>query len=241
MEEACRQIRERKDIRAVLFDVDGTLYAQCPLRAVMAVELALAHGNPARRRRPTEISIVRAFRRLREQLRAPQGITSIEQEQYSAVAAHLNCTEREVRRTVDEWIYRRPLKYLRWVRRPGLLQFLAALKSRDIRRGVFSDYPPADKIEALGLSGHFDLLLSAVDPSVGAFKPDPRGFAVACRRWGLSAKEVIYVGDRHDVDAAGAAAAGMRYALLGPRSAKHSNGWVVRNFYELERVISTGC
>ena len=233
--------RDKGRIRAVLFDVDGTLYAQLPLRVAMACELVLAQANPARMRRPNTLVTIRAFRRVREAMRHQDAPRSIDTDQYQHVARLLGCAESDVRGAVDEWIYRRPLKWLRWVRRPGLLPLLDHLQATRTRCGVFSDYPAGDKLAALGVSRHFDLALSAVDPEIEAFKPHPRGFIRACEKWGLSPGEVLYVGDRADVDGAGATAAGMRYALLGRRCRTTSHGWVVRNFEELKRVISAHC
>jgi putative hydrolase of the HAD superfamily len=50
---------------------------------------------------------------------------------------------------------------------------------------------------------------------VNAFKPHPRGFLAACEGWGWSPHEVVYVGDRCEVDAMGAAAAGMPCVIIG--------------------------
>ena len=65
------------------------------------------------------------------------------------------------------------------------------------------------------MSDAFSLVLCATDPEIDAFKPHPRGFLYACRRWSLDPAEVAYVGDRADVDLAGAAAAGMPGYLVG--------------------------
>jgi FMN phosphatase YigB (HAD superfamily) len=59
------------------------------------------------------------------------------------------------------------------------------------------------------------LALCATDPDINAFKPHPKGFLHACARWGLPPAEVLYVGDRPEVDALGAVQAGMPCALLG--------------------------
>ena len=81
--------------------------------------------------------------------------------------------------------------------------------------GVLSDYPAEAKLRALGLAGRFSLVLCATDPEVGAFKPNPRGFLRACERWQIARGDVLVVGDRVDVDAAGAAAAGMPCVIIG--------------------------
>jgi FMN phosphatase YigB (HAD superfamily) len=57
----------------------------------------------------------------------------------------------------------------------------------------------------------------ASDPAIGAFKPNPRGYLQACAIWRLSPDQVVFVGDRADVDAAGAAAAGMPCVIIGRR------------------------
>lgn len=225
-------------VRAVLFDVDGTLYAQLPLRLAMACEMAIASMSlqgQARR----DLHRVLAFRRLREDLRdRPSHVEPLVQRQYSVVSEQLQCSVAEVETAVAEWIYRRPAKWLRYCRRPGLEPLLDFLAGRGISCGVFSDYPASEKITALGLDGRFDVVMSAVDNEIGAFKPDARGFLAAARRWNLSAGQVLYVGDRADVDAAGAAAAGMPCAVLTRARGRRDGFLAIRGFKELQRVLN---
>lgn len=223
-------------IRAVLFDVDGTLYAQPPLRLVMACEMALAGALAFLRGQRSPIRVIREFRRIREAQRW-DGSGRAAADPCGEVAKSIGCSVGDVQAAVSEWMYRRPLKWLRPARRRGLEAVLDELHARRMACGVFSDYPAAEKILALGLKDRFGLTLSATDAEVGAFKPAPQGFLVACARWGLSPDQVLYVGDRVDVDARGAAAAGLRYAVLGRRSRAEPGGWVVRNFKELRSVI----
>jgi FMN phosphatase YigB (HAD superfamily) len=53
------------------------------------------------------------------------------------------------------------------------------------------------------------------DPEIDAFKPHPRGFMRACEQWGLAPEEVLYVGDRPEIDAAGAVTAGLHAVIIG--------------------------
>jgi phosphoglycolate phosphatase/putative hydrolase of the HAD superfamily len=94
---------------------------------------------------------------------------------------------------------------------------LAALRARGVQVGVFSDYPVADKLDRLRVRTHVSLELDATTEDINAFKPHPRGLEVACARWGLPPDQVLYVGDRADVDAEAARRAGMRCAILGGR------------------------
>jgi FMN phosphatase YigB (HAD superfamily) len=129
--------------------------------------------------------------------------------QYVETARRAGNDQVQIESVVVEWIHQRPLKYLRLCRRRGLEAFLTFLESKGIQVGVFSD------LRALGLAERMSLALCATDPEINAFKPHPKGFLHACALWGLPPAEVLYIGDRREVDAAGAANAGMPCILLG--------------------------
>jgi len=227
----------------VLFDVDGTLYRQLPLRTAMACELALAHAWSVCTGRSGAARPVLAFRSTRESLReVTDARETLAARQYSAAAKRLGCEAADVQQAVEEWMYQRPLKWLSRCQRPGLTGLLDFLSARGVRCGVFSDYPARAKVDAMGLGNRFDLVLSATDPEIGVFKPDPRGFVVAAERWGLAPEDVLYVGDRPDVDAAGASAAGMQCVVLANSSPVRTVSFVsVRSFKELQRALSSVC
>jgi HAD superfamily hydrolase (TIGR01509 family) len=228
-------------IGAVLFDVDGTLYAQPPLRLVMMCEMGLVCGMRALHGGARVPRIIATFRRMREELRAEAVDEHLERRQHEVVAARLQCDCDEVERIVEEWIYRRPLKWMSLCRRAGVLELLEWLDRKRVPRGILSDYPAHDKLEALGVGNRFDVVLSAVDPDVGVFKPHPQGFIAAARKLGVAPDRVLYVGDRLDVDAAGAAAAGMRCAVLTRTRVTQPGVIGVRDFRELQRVLAPLC
>jgi len=120
----------------------------------------------------------------------------------------------EIRAVVGEWMYQRPLKYLKYCRRKGLEQFLAFATAQQLAIGVFSDYPAREKIEAMKLSPWVKLVLCATDKNIDALKPHPQGFLRACEEWNLRPDEVLYIGDRVEVDGEGAMAAGMSCMIL---------------------------
>jgi HAD superfamily hydrolase (TIGR01549 family) len=205
--------------QAVLFDVDGTLYRQAPVRALMAAELTVVPWATHRLDAPAVWRTLRTFRRVREELRTiGAGAESLDRLQYRTAASRAGVEPRFVEGLVGEWMIRRPLRYVRLARRADLIETLAALRERGVRVGVFSDYPTREKVDALGLSSWTDLQVCATDEAVNAFKPHPRGFLHACERWGVPPDRVVYVGDRADVDAAGASRAGMRCILIGARA-----------------------
>jgi HAD superfamily hydrolase (TIGR01549 family) len=205
-----------KGLRGVLFDMDGTLYRQGLLRGLMGLELArLPFELHSFRAAARALRILRTFRTVREELRhEPDGGESLSRLQYDRAGMRAGVPSVEVERLVAEWMYRRPLKYLAYCKHRGVDEFLAQLSQRGVRIGIFSDYPVQDKLDAMGLTKFVSLMLCATDAEINALKPHPRGFQRACELWGLKPTEVLYVGDRVDVDAGGAAAAGMPCALF---------------------------
>lgn len=65
-----------------------------------------------------------------------------------------------------------------------------------------------DKVSRTGLGRYIDVVLTSDE--LGVAKPDPRIFELACRRLGVPPREAVYVGDRLEVDALAATAAGLR-------------------------------
>jgi FMN phosphatase YigB (HAD superfamily) len=200
-------------IRALLFDLDGTLYWQRRLRALMALELAtMPLSGPLKA--PKRWRALQAYRAAQECLRGSESGDAAGA-QLAAAAEASGLPVAEVRTLVDEWMMERPLKYLQFCRAAGVDRFLDTVDRGGLRAGVLSDYPAGAKLHALGLEGRFSPVLCSTDPEIGAFKPHPRGYLRACEIWNLEPAQVLVVGDRPDVDAAGAAAAGMPCVIVG--------------------------
>jgi FMN phosphatase YigB (HAD superfamily) len=211
-------------VRAVLFDVDGTLYYARPLRYRMLASLASSMAlNPTSARRTWRC--IQAFRMALEQTRKHDADDGDLAGLHLRRAAELAGTDPEVVRDIaDEWLLRRPLRHLARCRRRGARRLLSRLRDRGLGVGFLSDYPVDAKLDALELSAPDDIRLCATDSEINAYKPSPRGFRRACELWGLPPASVLYVGDRPEIDATGAAAAGMRCAIVRRRAARAHNG-----------------
>lgn len=70
-------------------------------------------------------------------------------------------------------------------------------------------------LETIGIRHLFDDVVTAVD--AGSPKPDPQIFQEAIRRAGVSADEVLHVGDHPETDIDGARGAGLRTAWINRR------------------------
>jgi len=64
------------------------------------------------------------------------------------------------------------------------------------------------KVSRTGLGRYIDVVLTS--DQLGVAKPDPRAFELACVHLGVPARAAVYVGDRLEVDALAATAAGLR-------------------------------
>ncbi len=203
-------------VRLVVFDVDGTLYAQAPLRWRMARDMAL---DAAARRSLTAIRVVGTYRRLREAA-GVAGKAGFEQSLTAEVAGATGVPQSEVRGITEEWLERRPLRYLGACRYPGLPALFDGLRQAGIAVAALSDYPARAKLAALGLVA--DPVVWAGDPGVDRLKPDPRGLLAVIEQVGATPATTVLIGDRPDRDGEAARRAGAR-ALI--RSTRPHPGW----------------
>ena len=200
----------------VVFDVDGTLYDQRPLRLRMARDLIFHTLGRADLR---VARVLRAYRDIREEMGAE------ETERFQAVlnervVRRTGSSVTEVTTTVSEWMDTRPLRYLASCRFPRIDALFGGLKRCGKRIGIFSDYPARSKLAALGLEA--DFVVSAEDEGVDILKPNPRGLDRLIERAQVSPERTLMIGDRCERDGASAMRAGARCLI---RSTRPRQGW----------------
>lgn len=213
-----------KQIKGVLFDVDGTLYHQTPVRITMAILIILTNILKPRSLQK-HISVINAFRQAQEHLRLNSpGAANCKRLQFELAAKLTNQPMEVVKDIVEEWFFRRPLPFLPYCNRKKVHTTLESLLTQGIKLGVFSDYPTTEKLKALGLSQYFSFALSAWDKEMSGFKPHTNGFNIAAERMDLHPDEILYVGDRAKVDGTGAHLAGMSCAIIGNKKLRQQDG-----------------
>lgn len=223
-------------IRAVVFDVDGTLYHQARLRRAMAVRLVAAHALHPRRGRRV-LRALSAYRHAQEALRDANG-PDLALQQIDMAARVSGVPVAEVRSIVEQWMETAPLPLLTRVARKHLRSTLERLRKHGLVLAVLSDYPAESKLQALGIADLFDVVLCAQDPSVGVFKPHPRGLEFVLVQLGVAASEALYVGDRADIDAAAAAAAGVACVIVDSQSTAPTPDFIsLAHFNELGALL----
>ncbi|WP_088241958.1 HAD family hydrolase [Calothrix rhizosoleniae] len=200
---------DSQKIKAVIFDVDGTLYHLKKIYNMVRLEIINYYlRNPGK---VGDIQIITDFMREREK-HALDVVDDVENAQYEWAAKKTHSSPEKVRQVVDKWIFQVPLKYMYHCRRTDVLELFHKLIINGIATGVFSDYPAAAKLEKLGLFPQ--CIVSATDKNVGKLKPDPKGLLIAADILGVAVEDCLLIGDRDDRDGECARQAGMPYLIL---------------------------
>ncbi len=226
-------------LRAILFDLDGTLYDAGRLRRILLRKLIFEILRSPRAGL-LAVRVIRAYRAAHEQLRSvaiPEG-TDLGETQVELAASLAGIDRDAVRRHLARWFEGEALTALRGLRSAESAAALDRLRGRGFRLGVVSDYPSAAKLDALGLAEYFEVVVSAQDPGVQRLKPHPAGIYAALELLGVKNSQALYVGDRVDVDGACADAAGLRFVLVGSERADTSAYPRIRHLGELEGLLA---
>lgn len=220
------------EYRAVVFDLDGTLYFQRKLRLTMACRLAfyyLCHPFHIK-----ELLVLKEFRTVREHwdelskraedrqnmnLKSPR---SLDTAQYLYVAEKMHVKAETVEQVVQTWIYENPLSALQKSRDEAIAELIKKLKEKNLFVLIFSDYPVKEKLSALGLITLADGMYSAVDERLMELKPSPKGLKLIMEDFHLEASQILMVGDRFSKDGMSAVNAGTDYLILGKTKASRS-------------------
>ena len=197
-----RETMLSQPIRAVLFDLDGTLIDTLPDLHAAACAMLNDLGRP-----PLPLESIRAYvgrgipnlikRVLANSLHVAEDPNPPPPE---AVASYRRHYARENGRNAKVY--------------PGVLEGLASLRAQGVPLGVVTN--KADTfiqplLEQTGLSGYFEVLVGG--DRLPKVKPDPMPLVWACGRLGVSPAETLFIGDSIN-DALAARAAGCPVFLL---------------------------
>lgn len=208
------------NIKAVGFDLDGTLYPAWWMYAVSA-DVGVRHPF-----------LLHAFSRVRKLLRKRTIAEALELDtanaksmtvseafkirQASLVAKNMGADPAAIAQSIDATVYSAIEKRFLLVKPyPGVRSCLDTLRRSGLHLGLLSDLPPRKKIQLLGFEDYFDLVLCSED--FGALKPDPRPFSALSAGFGLEPESILYVGNKREYDIAGAKSIGMKTAFIGRR------------------------
>lgn len=190
-------------IRAVIYDLDGTLYDKSRLafRLVVRESFRLRLGMLGRERKARKALAGREF----------PDETAFYEAFYALLSPNRAKAERWYRHYLADMaaILRRHYRLRDWV-----LPELAEWERKGIPVAILSDYGAVrEKLTALDFPvDKVAILLDA--PAGGGLKPCPRAFLLIAKKLGVAPEQCLVIGDRADTDGAGAAAAGMHFRLV---------------------------
>jgi putative hydrolase of the HAD superfamily len=219
-------------LEAAAFDLDGTLYPNYRLNFRL-IPFALR-----------EFPLLLALNWARNRLRGkgcPREPLLPGEDYYAAqarlMAARIGTADTAgVKEKVDRLIYRGwAARFTRIKLYPYVRETLDKLRQGGLKLALLSDFPPEEKLKALGLEGLWDLVLCS--EVLGALKPDPLPFECLARGLGLEPSRILYVGNSRAYDIRGAAEAGFKTALISPWGGRNGAGFVFSDYRKLAQYV----
>lgn len=176
------------DYKALILDMDGTLYRQLPVRIGMAKELFFHYLF--RLNRISELIAIYKYRKSYErgQLQTPND-------------------------NIVYWMEKRPKKYIRFYRNKKLIALTEEMQKQGVKIVVYSDYPLEEKLDALSPFKP-NYYFSANDADIQCLKPDPQGLLHIINVLDIPKKDILFIGDRYEKDGLCAQEAGIDYLIL---------------------------
>jgi len=218
-----------KRVRAVTFDVGGTLIRPSPSVGHIYAEVAEKHGwkgvspEALNRRFDAAWTRLRNFNHTREQWAA-------------LVDETFESTGKKPSEVFFEELYDRFAAPEAWRVFDDVLPSFDALAAMDIHLGVVSNWDERLRplLEKLGLNRYFEAVI--VSCEVAFTKPSPVIFEQAARMLGEAPENILHVGDSQEHDVEGARGAGFN-ALLLDRSRKEMDEGVIGSLLDLEGLL----
>ncbi len=190
-------------IKAVAFDIDGTLY---PDRGLYVHLIGYFLKN---------IRFFLAYKKVRHILHRTAVLPNFFEYQARLLAEQMDIDVAEAHTKINTIVYEglkpyflkvRPFKYIE--------ETLIAFKEAGLKLAVMSDFPPEQKGDLWGLQKYFDVILGSEE--CGALKPSVYPFGVLAQKLELETHEILYVGNSIRSDIEGGHGAGMKTAYIMP-------------------------
>ncbi len=192
-----------KDIKAVAFDIDGTLY---PNRRLYWHVLPILLKD---------VKFVIHYNRVRHALHKTAVLPDLFEYQARLLAEYMGISIHEAHCKIYAYVYGGLVSCFKKIRPfDGVEETMLAFKEAGLKLAVLSDFPPEQKGDIWGLKKYFDVILGSEE--CGALKPSPYPFGILAQKLELKPHEILYVGNSVRFDIVGAHNAGMKTAFVMP-------------------------
>ncbi len=233
-------------IRAILFDLDGTLRHNRPSANHAFLDFAMRLGaQDSREKRLNAIRWAHYYWAQSAELLEDLGTFGDLSDEYWRHYAYralvaFDCSPQQAHALAGE-VHRLMTDEYEpedWVPH-DVPETLEALKCVGFPLGVVSNRtkPFDEQLATLGLQGYFSVTLAA--GAVNSWKPDAVIFLQAVERLGVLPRQTLYVGDNYYADVVGARAAGLHPVLIDPEGVFPDAGCqVIRRIGELKSLTN---
>jgi putative hydrolase of the HAD superfamily len=221
-------MKSRAEVRAVTFDVGGTLIAPWPSVGHVYAEIAARHGIEVAPER-LNAQFAKAWRALKQFHHSRDEWFALVTQSFAGLA------EKPPEEPMFAEIYERFGEPRAWRIFDDAIPALDELASRGINLGIISNWDERlmPLLHKLDLAKYFQAIIVSCD--VAFPKPSPVIFEQAARKLGEAPEFILHVGDSAEHDAAGAAAAGFQMILLD-RGLDGTRAGCIRSLEELRLV-----
>ncbi|MBN2658414.1 MAG: HAD family hydrolase [Spirochaetales bacterium] len=197
-------------VKAVAFDIDGTLYPNWKMQLNSIPFFAF---HPV---------LIYRFGEIRKEIRNHQNIEDFYTIQARLLGEVLHISTERAKDIIDDIFYTRWERTFSRIKPYGNVKMvIESIRAMGLKTAVLSDFPVGRKLEYFGLENLWDVELSSEE--TGYLKPHKRPFEVLSEKLGLSPKEVIYVGNSYSYDVKGSKGAGM---ISGHLSSSERDGTI---------------
>lgn len=198
-----------KDIKAVAFDIDGTLYPSFSLYWRL-IPYVFRH-----------IKFYLHYNKVRNVLHRTAPLPDFYEYQGRLLAEEMNCSVRAAKLLVRSIVYDGLKEYFKIIKPfKGVEETFRFLKENGVKIALLSDFPPSQKGDLWGLASYCDLILGTEE--IGALKPSKYPFGIMSMALEIPPEQILYVGNSCRYDVFGAGNAGMKTALI--------TGWFKKTF-----------
>ena len=192
-------------VRALFFDVGGTLIHPYPSVGAVYASIASRHGIAT-----SADELEQAFRQSWAALKRP-GLTVSSKDWWRQVVFRTLGQKNEA---CFEDLFNAFARPEAWQAFPDTEDTLREARTRGLHVGVISNWDERLRplLDVMGLANYFDSI--TISCEVGVEKPSAEIFLAALQSANVYTDEAIHVGDSYDEDVRGAEAVGMRAMLL---------------------------
>ena len=191
-------------LRALAFDIDGTLYPNYRMY-LHSLTPAMAHPKLAIN-----------FGRVRKAIRTIRPVENFRHLQARMLAERMGTSAEHAFALAERFLYQNWIRSFRGLKPyPGVRTSLEAFKAAGLGLAAMSDFPIQGKLAYLGLDGLWDVAFTSEDTHY--LKPHPEPFLRLIAELALPPEQILYVGNSYAYDVLGARAVGMRTAHLSRR------------------------